>query len=432
MNNITGKRLLIMGGVKLACHIVNTAKKMGIYTIVTDYLKDSPAKKIADESFMASTTDVDAVVQLAKDIKADGVFTSYIDSLLPYCQQVCEKAGFPFYATKEQIQITTDKQKFKQLCRDNGLSVIEEYHLDSDFKREDLDRIIYPVVTKPVDSSGSRGISICWNEEELIANYEKALTFSKSKKVIVEKYMTSEEVVMYYTIQDGYISLSAMCDRYTNKGQTGLAQLPTAYIFPSKYLERFQSSDNENMRKMFYSLGMKNGVIFVQSFIKDGRFYLYEMGYRFAGAQGDRIIAAINGIDTMEMMISHALTGTMRGWDLKKYDNPNFKKWACKLSPLAKIGTIYKITGLDEIAALPEVIDVIQMKNEGDKITHYGTLDQIVMRIFIVTELKNDLALAIDKVYQTFSVLDEEGNSMLLEGFDTKILYEEITSDNNG
>lgn len=425
MNDMSGKRLLIMGGVKLACNIVNTAKKMGIYTIVTDYLEESPAKKIADESFMVSTTDVDAVVQLTKDIKADGVFTSYVDSILPYYQQVCEKAGFPFYATKEQIQITTDKQKFKQLCQENGLPVIYQYRLDSDFNSEDLDRIMYPVVTKPVDSSGSRGISICWNQGELIVNYEKALAFSKSKKVIVEKYMTGDEVVMYYTIQDGYVSLSAMCDRYTTKEQTGLAQLPTAYIFPSKYLERFQSIDDENIRKMFRSIGMKNGVIFVQSFIQDGRVCLYEMGYRFAGAQGDRIISAINGIDTMEMMIRYALTGNMGGWELKKFDDPNFKKWACKLSPLANTGTIHKIVGLDEIAALPEVIDIIPMKDEGDTITDYGTLDQIVMRIFIVTELKYDLALAINKIYQTLKMLDSDGNNMLLEEFDTRILFEE-------
>ena len=90
---------------------------MNVYLMVTDYLEDSPGKKIADKSFMVSTTDVDAVVQLIKEEKVYGVLTGFIEFMLPYYQKVCEKAGIKCYATKEQIEITTNKSKFKQLCR---------------------------------------------------------------------------------------------------------------------------------------------------------------------------------------------------------------------------------------------------------------------------------------------------------------------------
>jgi len=422
MNDLKGKRLLIMGGVRNACNIVKKAKELGIHVIVTDYLEDSPAKKITNESYMVSTTDVDAIVQLAKHIKVDAVFTSYIDSMLTYCQQVCEKLGFPFYATSEQIKIMTDKNKFKIVCRDYGLPVIKEYNLDADFRRKDLDKIEYPVVIKPVDAGGSKGVLITYNEDELVINYKKALTFSKSKQIVLEKYMTGDEVVMYYNIQDGYVSLSAMCDRYTNKKQKKVAQIPTAYIFPSRYLEALQREDDNNIRKMIRSLGIKNGVLFIQSFIDKGRVCIYEPGFRFAGAQGHKIINAVNGIDTLEMMIRYSLTGKMTGWDIKKNDNPNFKKWACKLTPIAKLGTIARISGLDEIVKYPEVFDIAPVHEEGDKITAIGTLDQLIARIFIVSEDKQTLIDVINNINRTIKVTNIEGEDMLLTPFDAKIL----------
>ncbi len=107
---LKGKRLMLMCGTALACEIVETAKKMGVYTMVTDYLPDSPAKKIADESFEVSTTDIDAMVSLCKEKKADGVFTNFIDSMLPYCRQVCDRMDMPFYLTQEQIEYSAKKE----------------------------------------------------------------------------------------------------------------------------------------------------------------------------------------------------------------------------------------------------------------------------------------------------------------------------------
>lgn len=422
MQDLRDKRLLIMGGVKCAENIINAARKMGVYTIVTDYLEDSPAKKLADESHMVSTTDVDAVVKLAKELKVDGVFTSYIDSMMTYCQQVCEKLGFAFYATQEQIQITNEKRNFKQYCQRCGVPTVEEYSLD---KINDEDSTVeYPLIVKPVDSSGGKGISVCYNKQEFVAAYEKALSFSASKQILIERYMTGDEVVIYYTMQDGYVSLSGMCDRYTNKEQDDVAQLPTSYIFPSRYLVDYQLNEDQKVRDMLRDLGLQNGVIFLQGFMENGECHFYEAGFRFAGAQEYKVISSVNGINTMDMMVTHALTGKMSGWDVSKHDNPNFKEYACKLSPLVRTGTISKIVGLDKIAEFPEVTDVASIYEDGDTIEGRGTLNQVSSRIFLKADTMADLALVIDRVYDTLKVLDENSENMLFGNFDTSILHE--------
>lgn len=424
MIDLSGKKLLIMGGVKCAENIVRSARKMGVYTIVTDYLADSPAKKIADESHMVSTTDVDAVVKLAKDLKVDGVFTSYIDSMMIYCQQVCERLGLPFYTTKEQIGITNDKRRFKQQCQMCGVPVVQEYVFNSN-NTEAYKKFLYPVIVKPVDSSGSKGISVCAEAKDFMAAYNKAMSFSQSGQVLVERYMTGDEVVIYYTIQDGYVSLSGMCDRYTSKEQNGLAQLPTAYIFPSKYLREYQNNEDEKVRAMLRSIGLQNGVIFLQGFIENNSCYFYEAGYRFAGAQEYKVISAVNGINTMDMMVRHSLTGKMSGWDVRKDDNPNFKEVACKLSPLVKTGRISKIEGLDEIEKLPGVTAIASVYEDGDMVEGAGTLNQIVVRIFMKADDMKGLADVIDRTYELLKVLDENGDDMLFGNFDTSILSEQ-------
>jgi hypothetical protein len=302
--------------------------------------------------------------------------------------------------------------------------VIPEYHLTDKFLRTDLDKIQYPALLKPVDSSGSRGISVCCNGSELIDAYNKALSYSTSKRVIVERYMSGTEAVLYYTIQDGYVSLSAMCDRYTNTEQIGLAPLPTAYIFPSRHLNTYLELDHKNVQKMYQSIGLKNGFIFLQAFIDNDRICCYEMGCRIAGAQGHKIISAVNDINALQMLVNYHLTGIMSGWDVKAADNPKFPKMACKLTPLLKTGKIGHIIGLDEIENLPGVEEIVPVHKEGDIVDKEGTLEQILVRIFLTADSKYSLATVIDQIQNTLQVTDENGQDMLLSGFDTRILTE--------
>ena len=118
---IQGKKLLLLGGVRAACEIIREAQKVGVIVYETDYLPDSPAKKVADKAFMTSCTDVDAVVELCKAEGIDGLFTGYTDSLLPFAEQICRKLNFPFWGDSQNIEMCINKQMFKDACeKSNG------------------------------------------------------------------------------------------------------------------------------------------------------------------------------------------------------------------------------------------------------------------------------------------------------------------------
>lgn len=172
MKPFEGKRLLILGGVTHTINIVTEAQKLGAYVIVTDYLVDSPAKRYADKSYMISTTDIDAVVNLCQEERIDGILTQYVDMLLPYYANICKKANLPCYGDEYLFRMAIDKTEFKKTCKKYGVPVTCEYEIDDNF--ENINKIDFPVVVKPVDSSGSRGFSICNNSDELITGYKKA------------------------------------------------------------------------------------------------------------------------------------------------------------------------------------------------------------------------------------------------------------------
>ena len=418
MQSLKGKKLLILGGPALACDIVEKAREMGVYTIVTDWYEPdkSPAKLIADEYAMISTADVDAMADFINKREIDGVITGFTDSTLKYYQMICEKAGLPCYATKEQIEITTDKVKFKNLCKEFEIPVVEEYKID------DIDKMVFPVLVKPADNSGARGISICYDKKQLHNAYNIALNFSESKKVIIERYIEATEATIFYTINNGKIELIGVADRYTKNNQQGVIPLPVAYIFPSKHSKKYKETLDKKAEKMFKSLEMKNGMIFIQTFVENDKFIFYEMGYRLTGSLEYKVYERINGVNSLEQMINFALTGKMEQ-SVKRYDKSLI---GCNITLLARPGVIGKIEGVEELKSANGIIDVFASYKAGDVIAEKakGTLMQVVVRIFATAKTMDALKRLIELTHNTIKVTSANGENMLLDKLNVEEIYE--------
>ena len=411
------KKILILGANPETVSLVLKAKEMGLYTIVTDYDPNAFAKKYADQPENVNAIDVDALVELAKREQVSGVVVGVAEALLPTYCKVCEKLGMPAYSTAEVFEIMTRKDFFKDKCREYGVPTIREFSAD------DPDSIVYPVIVKPVDGCSSKGITVCYSSDDLKAAVEHALEFSRSGKYIIEEYMTGDEVISYYVMQDGNPIFVGMCDRYTYKARKNLVQLPTSYIYPSRYIDSYIKYSDEAVKKMIKGLGLDNGSIFFQCFVdSEGIVRTYEPGFRLNGAQEHIIVSKVSGIDAKEMYINYALTGRVADKDLEPLSNPKPAKISCKLSPIVKLGKISKIEGLDEIRAMDDVVDIRPSYNEGDTVTGEGTLKQIVCRFFIVSDSKKALKEKIDDIQRVFRVYDEKGENMLIGLFDTEIL----------
>ena len=413
------KKVLIMGANPETVSLVKKAREMGIYTIVTDNNPKAYAKKFADQAENVDATNVKELVKLAKREKVDGVVVGVAEALLPAYCEVCRQLNMPCYSSADKFEIMVRKDRFKDKCREYGVPTIREFTL------EDKGHIEYPVIVKPVDSCSSKGIKVCYNDQDLDVAIAYALQFSNSGKYIIEEYMNGEEVISYYVMQDGNPIFVGMCDRYTFKERVDLVQLPTCYIFPSRHIEAYLQHSDIPIKNMIRGLGLNNGSIFFQCFVdSQGTVRTYEPGYRLNGAQEHIIISKVSGIDAKEIYINMALKGKAADIDLESLGNPKPSQIACKLSPLVKIGKIAHIEGLNDILALPDVVSVNPSYEEGDEVSGEGTLKQIICRFFIVSKCKQDLINTINQIYKYFSVINVNNEEMLIGQFDTSIIRE--------
>ena len=404
-----------MGGMQISCEIVHKAQAMGIYTIVADYypVEKSPAKRIADKAIEVSVTDVDAVVMAIKKEEVDGVLVGFNDMLLPFYADVCQKAGLPCYGTKEQFEVLIAKDHYKALCRQFNVPTIPEYGLDDN-------DIQYPVLVKPVDSSGSRGITICHNREELLSAVETGRKVSKTGKVLIERYMDGREVTVFWTFQDGNYYLSALGNRHVKHNQgMDVIPLPVGYTFPSVYLPKYREEVEENCKCMFRHLGLKDGMMFMQCKVEDGTCYVYDLGFRLTGSLEYKILERVCDYNPLEMMICFALTGKMGEESIAAKAVPELTP-AFNVSCLCAPGTIKEITGVEEVKRMPEVEDAVLAHIPGETITDQmrGLLAQITVRVLGSVSAKENLLPTMQRINNTIHIVGENGEELLLPGIE--------------
>mgnify|MGYP004667932357 CR=1 FL=1 len=419
--DLAGKKLLILGGNPETTPLVEVANQMGVYTIVTSGRSSDPAKKAAWKSFDVDGMDVPGLIALAREEAVDGVLVGVADILVPSYCKVCDALNLPCYATQQIVDVFAFKDVFKATCERYGVHGIPEYYLDAEMKREDLDKIVYPVMIKPVDNGGGVGMTVAYTEEELVAGVKKALDASYKKRFIVEKYMLCDDMGMYYTFKDGYCSASCIYDRYTTDEQPGLSRVCLGGTYPSKHLDEYFERMHPNALRLFKEIGIKNGVLMLSGFYENGEFYVYDTGFRLQGEAPHLLMKAIHGFDQREMLIRFALTGSEGDVNLEKDDDTRLRgKWASTLWFLLKQGHIAKIEGLDEIDRDGRIVANIQRLHAGDDVRPewIGNEKQVLTRLYIVCDSKEALADCLKEYQGKVKALDENGNSLILKGFD--------------
>lgn len=422
MKRFEGKKLLILGGVRQTLGIVEEARKLGLTVYVTDNRADSPAKKVADKSFMVNAMDVDAVVQLCREEKIDGLITGYVDMLLPYAQQICEKLGLPFWGDAQNIEMCINKDLFKIACEHAGVPTVPWKEVTRENYREMAAELRVPVVIKPVDNSGSRGVFKCYAQEELLPALEKALSFSPSGRLLVEKCMNiHNEFSTYYIMNHGNYYLTCMGDRLVTEITPEIAPVGRGMICPSKHLDLWMQTCDGAVKRFFDENNMKNGFAFLQGFYDadDNRLYVHEIGYRAVGGFSYKYVEHYSGFNRISELIKFAVTGSMDQSEIEK-SNPYFDGYAVTVTASLKPGKIAKIEGVEKIRALKNVIYMLPMYGEGDvlKESTQGTLASVFSYFLCAVKNRAELAEIIETVKNELTVLDENGSSMLNEIMD--------------
>lgn len=412
--SLIGKKLLILAGASAHLKVVQAAKELGVYTIVTDNLppQDAPAKLEADENWMINICNVDEIVAKCKKESIDGVLAFCIDpAQIPY-QQVCDRLNLPCYGTSEQFKMFTHKSLFKDLCRRYNVDVIPEYTEDDVMS----DNLKYPVIVKPTDSRGSRGINLCYNRDEILKAIDVARTESSDNNYIIERYMRdAEDMSFAYMVVDCVPHLVKIGDRVLGYEEDNLQCQHMATFLPSKHIQQYIAEIEPNVKRMIQSLGMSFGSVFLQGFWKEGKVYMYDPGLRFPGSDFDVVTKSVTNFDAMKSFVDFALTGNSRSCYGDINLAYNYNDGLCIiLSVSTRSGIINKIQGLDRIKEHPYIVDVSQRYKEGEFVPNTGDVRQRVLEFVAYMKSSSESKDFFDYIYSNLSILDEFGNDMII------------------
>ena len=173
------KKLMLLGGLRYLLPVIEEAHKLGVYVITADYLPDNIAHKYSDEYCNVSIIDKEAVLKAAKKLKIDGILSHAVDPGVVSAAYVAEKMGLPFQCSYEAACILQDKSRFRQFLRDNGFNCPNaKGYTNVEDALQDVDYFNWPVIVKPVDSAGSKGVTKVEKKEDLSAAIDVALSCS--------------------------------------------------------------------------------------------------------------------------------------------------------------------------------------------------------------------------------------------------------------
>lgn len=406
------KKLLMLGTSYASCEMIKYAKSIGVYTIVTDYLEpeQSVAKLISDEYWMINTNDIDTLEKKCIEEDISGVCCGISEFNLEMCLELCKRLGLKAYCTPEAWHFSRDKDDFKELCRKLNAPIAKDYFLSKELNDNELATVEFPVVVKPVDLSGNRGISYCYNKQELMEAYKYALSCSKSDKIIVEKMLHGEEWYGTYALANGEISLIALNAMYAQPGEPKNCYTITTTV--SNHVERYCKEISPKIEEVLKSVGCTDGIAWVQVMLdEDDNFYIIEMGYRMDGEMMFIPYKDLCGFDTIKWLVETAL-GIEHTKDLlPKSQTAAFKETATGMELWTnREGVITKLEGYDEIAKIPGVF-VENLKQVGDKALKYRPVGVITF----ATKTFEEMIEIIKKVNEVVHCYDENGNDMIIK-----------------
>lgn len=417
---LIGKKLLILGASANEIPIVQRAKELGIYTVVTDYNDPSisPAKLYADEAWNISWSDMDALVHACIKCSIDGVTAGYSEFRIENLIKLCTLLNKPCYCNDNQLEITRNKALFKQLCISNGVPVVKGFNTIESVNK-------YPVIVKPVDRGGSIGVGIARDYEELKAAYAYAMEKSVCKQVIIEEYISdSVKIDVMYVVTKGNPVLVGSSDTIHSQNNNKERVVQNAWLAPSRNESQYKDKVDSSMKKMIQNIGVKDGFIFFSGFTLECNdnvdFAFFETGLRLSGGHIDNYIAEKGIVNIIDLFIIHALTGQT---NILQWGGEVDKDLKCVMvNYYAKSGVASEFIGLDTISKMEDCSFVHHLGYVGQICSGKRAILPKMDMFHFYNHSPDKLGKDIERCNRLYSVKDAYGTNMVYDKLDSRIV----------
>jgi biotin carboxylase len=295
------KRILFLGGAYAQIPIIKEAKVRGWYIITCDYLPDNPGHQLADEYHNVSTTDTEKILALAKKLKPDFVVAYASDPAAPVAAFVSEKLGLPGNSY-ESVKLLSEKDLFRDFLAKNGFNTPKIVSIaDKNIDIEKIKQLQFPLIVKPTDSSGSKGVSKIEHIDKINEAVEYALSFSRNKRLIIEEYIEGKGSQLHGDgfVYNGDLIFSYIGDHHYNNQINPFVPYSTTWPSIKTAIEIKKVQDE--ISRAIKLTGYKNGAINIEARItENGNIYIMEIGPRSGGNFVPQVIEYATGFNMVK------------------------------------------------------------------------------------------------------------------------------------
>lgn len=296
------KRLMLLGGLRYLLPVIKVAHNLGYYVITCDYLPGNIAHKYSDEYVNVSILDKEAVLEVAQERQIDGIMSFAVDPGVVTAAYVAEKMNLPFQGSYQSVSVLQDKSKFRQFLKDNGFNVPNaKGYTCLENALKDVNYFKWPVIVKPVDSAGSKGVSRVDSPENLPRAVEYALSEAHNGHFIIEDFLEKEGNSSdsdCFTI-DGKLVYCTFSDQRFDVKATN-PYTPSAYSWPSTMPSQAQKELHSELQRLMTLLDMKTGIYNIETrFCTNGKPYIMEVSPR---GGGNRLAEMLNYATRTELV----------------------------------------------------------------------------------------------------------------------------------
>ena len=315
------KKLLLLGGSRYSIPVIESAHKLGVYVITCDYLPDNIAHKYSDQYVNVSIIDKESVLCVARELQIDGIMSFACDPGVVTAAYVAEKMGLPSCGSYEAVSILQNKARFRRFLTENGFNVpkVKSYKNYEDALQ---DKHAYPVIVKPVDSAGSKGVSRVDCAEQLSEAVNHAFRYSIKKEIIIESFLEKvgfSSDTDCFSINGKLAFVSFNCQRFDESSDNPYA--PAAYSWPSSMPSAIEDQLKNEIQRVINLLNLKNSIYNVETRLStDGKPYIMEISPRGGGNRLAECLRYATGIDLIEASVKAALDMQITGIEQKSYD----------------------------------------------------------------------------------------------------------------
>lgn len=383
---------MLLGGIRYLLPVIKAAHEQGYYVITADYIPDNIAHKYSDEYVNVSIIDKEAVLKVAREKQIDGIMSFGVDPGVVSAAYVQQQMGLPSFGPFESVEILQNKDKFRAFLNEHGFNVPKaKGYTKAEDAIADASILDYPIIVKPTDAAGSKGVTRVDEPSLLKAAVEYAFDKSLSGHIIIEDFIEkqgcSSDTDSFS--EDGKLKFVSFCAQRFDLNAPN-PYTPAAYSWPSTFTKEQEAYLTSEIQRLITLLGMKTDVYNIETRVgTNGKPYIMELTPRGGGNRLCEMLRYATGVDMITAMTRYIVGDSVPAIEQKPYNG----HWAEIILHADESGTFDRLEISKDLPA--EIVEEDLWVVKGDKVEGFEGANNAIGTLVLKFQTAEELEKAI-------------------------------------